>query len=261
MFKTRYSIMWSVLIICLIICCNSSKSIRAQVVDEDDSTLDSTINEFNEYETFESANMSLKYYLETFDHRNKSHEEILQNLPFLFVKQKVKCTMYSKSCFIEVLVKDAKVITNLMFSTDNRQLLAFTSFSVCNHSSLTNTKKAEVCSPITSLFDTQNKKLEELLSNYIMARIHVYPELVGRANLLLTVANNTFKYGIIISSPQRFIDIFQQIVIITFSVLISTIMGILLDTTSLLKIIKMPIAVIIGFVSQYCFMPLVIPHF
>lgn len=73
--------------------------------------------------------------------------------------------------------------------------------------------------------------------------------------------NNSIRFKInhriVITRPERFIDTFQMGYIVVFSILISVIMGILLDLNTLIKIIKMPFAVLIGFISQYFFMPMV----
>lgn len=102
------------------------------------------------------------------------------------------------------------------------------------------------------------------MENFFLIRLK--PKLVGIKNLEIeyTESENEnsslrlkFIHRVIITRPERFIDSFQMSYIVVFSVLISVIMGILLDMNTLIKIIKMPLPVLIGFISQYFFMPMV----
>jgi hypothetical protein len=94
--------------------------------------------------------------------------------------------------------------------------------------------------------------------------IKVDAKIVGKTNFLFRIIKNDiyieseYKHNVIITSPVRFIDLFHEIFIGVFSIIISIIMGILLDTNTLIiRVIKTPIPVVIGFFAQYLFMPMV----
>jgi hypothetical protein len=79
----------------------------------------------------------------------------------------------------------------------------------------------------------------------------------NRTNVMELTTSYYLKHDIIISSPQRILDKIHMIYVIIFQTIVSVFMGLLLDVKAIVKIIKMPIPVVIGFVSQYIFMPLV----
>jgi len=84
--------------------------------------------------------------------------------------------------------------------------------------------------------------------------------IIGKAKLEISVKENTQKYeqNVLIMQPMRLIDIIFTIYVWGFSLLISLLMGVMLDIHTLIKIIKIPIPVGIGLSCQYIIMPLVI---
>jgi hypothetical protein len=119
-----------------------------------------------------------------------------------------------------------------------------------------------------------NNNNKEIYTNQNFFLIRLKPKLVGVKYINISYNNLTnnqnrntsascssslvvLYHKVIISSPDRIIDKIQMIYVIFFSIVIAIIMGILIDLVTLFKIIKMPIAVLIGFIAQYLFMPLV----
>ena len=79
----------------------------------------------------------------------------------------------------------------------------------------------------------------------------------GRIGLEYNKTKDSVEFNVIITQPQRLIDMIHRLFIIVFQTLISTSMGLLIDVNTILKIIKMPKPVLIGFMTQYTCMPLV----
>jgi hypothetical protein len=86
--------------------------------------------------------------------------------------------------------------------------------------------------------------------------IEIKPIIIGIDLFELKYNNKSYEHNIIITSPNRFVDKLFQGYIIFVQLTVAIIMGILLDFNTLIKIVKMPLPVFIGFISQYAFMPL-----
>lgn len=163
------------------------------------------------------------------------------------MENKTECKMYQKHCFIKIT--SSFLLTFSKVKPEKSKIFEYKSIKKCS----INDTKLKDCSKFKN-FISSNKKL------YLL---DIKPKLVGRALLEFEylIDNSSIVatkiHNIVIKSPKRFIDIFQLAYISFVSVLVSVIMGILLDLDSLIQIIKMPIPVLIGFLAQYLFMPLV----
>lgn len=188
-----------------------------------------------------------------------------------------RCQLYSKKCFIRLILSDIDIVNNLKIISTDKKLVRFKSIEQC----YLNSTKSDC---ITS-YDFLIKSNPNLaLNSLYLFLVYIKPRLVGM-NSIEFVYNDThyhhhdvehvndlndhdndpdsfeFKtnylfHTIIVTTPERLVDKIQLVYVVFFSCVMSIIMGILLDTDSLIKIIKMPIAVIIGFLSQYVLMPL-----
>ena len=145
-----------------------------------------------------------------------------------------RCPMFSKFCKIPFCLKN-NVNYTLNVSEEYFKFL-----------------KIEPC--ITEEECLQNQGLNCTLQNIL-----IDPIIVGKGTIVIKNQENIIQnYSVIVTSPQRKIDIFFQYYVIFFQAIISIFMGLLLDVKTLLKIIKMPIPVLIGILTQYVGMPLVI---
>lgn len=170
-----------------------------------------------------------------------------------FVKIKIdkvpKCNMF-KICNLDVGIKNEISFDELIVNTSDSSVLLYKSIEVCS---------AKNCPAMISEFIYETDKT--LLTNYTIYQVKYEAIMIGKANLQFSTKNKRQEilesYEIIVIKPARVIDIIFDIWIYTFGLLIALLMGVLLDKDSLLKIIKMPKAIIIGFCCQYITMPLV----
>lgn len=196
----------------------------------------------------------------------------------IFLKNSTYCTMYSKRCFVRVIIGDLKLKKSLKIRTQSRKIIEFKSIESCLFTSNNSLVRKECKLAIDEY--NNNMNLNSFLTingnnnisrfgveNFFLIRVRA--KLVGIRNLEIEYLDQTssknvqdsrvvkLEHRVIVTRPDRFIDTFQVVYIVIFSILISVIMGILLDVSTLIKIIKMPIPVLIGFISQYLVMPLV----
>ena len=163
------------------------------------------------------------------------------------IANRTECKMYQKHCFIKITSKNLINFANM--KPEKSKIFEYRSIKKCS----INDTKVKECSKFRNYISL----------NGILYLLDIKPKLVGRAILELEywVDNSSIAFkkvhNVVIKSPKRFIDIFQIFYISIVSALVSVIMGVLLDMESLIQIIKMPITVLIGFVAQYLFMPLV----
>lgn len=165
------------------------------------------------------------------------------NDDIIFNSNKTSCAMYTDNCELFLLVKnsisdeinqDSLMSTNLRtFSIDSIELLDTTNVSIKQKSSFEN----------------------YTLDNYKIYLIKLKPGIVGFDYLVLIKSN--ISHYVVISEPRRIIDIIFDVYIKVFQVSISLLMGILLDTSALYKLVKIPIPIAVGFISQYLIMPLI----
>lgn len=165
----------------------------------------------------------------------------------LRIANRTECKMYQKNCFIKITSNNFINFANM--KPDKSKIFEYKSIKKCS----INDTKVKECSKFRNFISI----------NRMLYLLDIKPKLVGRAFLELEywIDNSSIAvkkvHSVVIKSPKRFIDVFQILYISVVSVLVSVIMGVLLDLQSLIQIIKMPITVLIGFFAQYLFMPLV----
>jgi hypothetical protein len=183
----------------------------------------------------------------------------------IFQEELNKCPMYTPICSFSVLINKSINIDKIKFESSDLFVFKNITIKLCdqdeNDKDLNKTKSKPLCSSLT---DFKSVK-QDNYNDYLIYKIYYVPDLVGVAELMININdsenienNEKFNYTIIVVQPKRVIDLVFDIYVWTFSLIISTLMGILIDRDALKAIIKMPIPVIIGFVCQYLCMPLVL---
>lgn len=180
----------------------------------------------------------------------QNNDSNISNLTIL-IDNKTECQMYQKNCFVKITSK--YLISFVNFKSNKSKIFEFNMWKKCSFNQ-TNTLPKDCL-----------KFKKSIPTNRELYLLNIKPKLVGRAYLEVeyfiddnyTRTKTRMIHSIVIKSPRRFIDVFQIFYISFVSFIVAIIMGILLDTDSLISIIKMPISVGIGFISQYLFMPLV----
>ena len=192
---------------------------------------------------------------------NNKNNKLIPNVKLL--TNLTYCQMYSRKCIVKVYIENKNLAKYLRVVSDDKRIIRFKSMESCGSANLTAKMKKDCLATCNN--DSDIKDISDLYLVYLK------PKLVGVKNLEFTfnLSNYTdnsnlnkstvytYIHKVIISSPERFIDTFQLAYIVFFSFIMAIIMGILLDVETLIKIIKIPIPVFIGFFSQYFFMPLV----
>ncbi len=91
------------------------------------------------------------------------------------------------------------------------------------------------------------------------AKIVIIPIVVGKDSLIIRNLYNdqVSNHRIVIISPDRLVDKIYYVYMFIFQILMSILMGILLTPAIMLRIVKTPLSVFVGFSAQYGFMPLV----
>ena len=180
-----------------------------------------------------ATDVQFKIYIKEIN-QNRSINELV-----IIPKISTSCPMYGKSCEIPVYFqKDVEII----FQTSDNRFFKFLKIETCNKTD-----------------DLQDKFSNSSTSfAYTLKCILIDSIIVGKGSILIKYDNDSMiSHDVIIISPQRTIDFVQQYFIIVFQTIISIFMGVLLDLETIVKIIKMPIPVLIGFVCQYLGMPIV----
>ena len=182
-----------------------------------------------------------------------AHKPILD---FNRTTRSLMCPMYSTKCVIEISAQklnDVPVGLWLHVSSNNTRSLSIKWIEYCRDKR----PKRYKCANFRQNGTDNTVRLESIL-------VVLDPKIVGKAHVNFKYSSDKadekstlFQLEVIVLRPNRFIDKFQDVYIIFFSVAIAICMGILLDPDALIKIIKMPVSVAIGFISQYLFMPLV----
>jgi hypothetical protein len=179
-------------------------------------------------------------------------EKKSSNNSILFRTRQPLCRMYAASCDMSVLIRKRIDLTTLEFVSSSQDVFQVQSIEVCNDTQLCNYSQFSVNE---SVFN-ENK--------YIYYRIEITPQLIGDADILIKHKETSIDMAarnFVVVKPRRLIDMIFDVWIYVFGTFISLIMGILLDRASLVKIIKMPKAIGIGFCCQYLMMPLVSSFF
>jgi hypothetical protein len=97
-------------------------------------------------------------------------------------------------------------------------------------------------------------------SDRIRAYLLIDAVLVGQGKLILSLQNNETmeeNHTVTVLRPDRFIDSFHTVYVAITLVIMSVLMGIIVDVKIILSIIKTPVPVLIGIFCQYGAMPAV----
>ena len=97
---------------------------------------------------------------------------------------------------------------------------------------------------------------DEFKADYSLYVIKIIPGHFGAANIIFSKENKQVKHLVVITEPRRIIDLIFDVYIWVFQVVVSILMGCLLDWEILLNILKIPYPVLIGLCSQFILMPL-----
>ena len=166
-----------------------------------------------------------------------------------------RCNMYSIFCRVSILVKKELNVEDLTIKSNDEHKFSYKSIELCPFQlETTNTTKLDLGCML------KNNLTKEIIDNYNIYSIKLDANIIGKAKLEISVKDNKQKYEqeVLIMQPMRLIDIFFTIYVWGFAILISLLMGLMLDINTLIKIIKIPIPVGIGLSCQYMIMPLVI---
>ena len=162
-----------------------------------------------------------------------------ERLPSVIFETKLlKCAMYSKSCYLNVLMKSAN---STEVETSNTRISRYLSIHLCM-----DTEKFKC--PSKQVFEEQlnNQTIDE---SYQVYSIHLYPALFGQSNLVISSKedqNSSYSAIILVTQPRRWIDYLFDIWVYVFQTIISMIMGILINLDTLLMIKKLYKPVIMG---------------
>lgn len=191
---------------------------------------------------------------------NAKEAESNQDKLAIFNTEKTSCAMYTDNCQLNVLIK--KTVQNIsknMFQTTDSRTFTIDSIQSCEelaNNDISNNFTNNIKCPEFAEFNSLLSDSQKYYSKFI---IKLNPGIVGIDYLIFhpNEMSRKVQHLVIISEPRRLIDILFDYYIRLFQILISFLMGILLDSTALFKLVKMPVPVLIGFFSQYGIMPLV----
>lgn len=179
------------------------------------------------------------------DDKTPSADSSLDNQLVIF-RNNTKCSMYTDYCELNVLVRTNAVEDFDITFLESTDSLIFT---------VNSTQKCE-----TSSVDIGNNKTcllpDEFKANYSLYIIKIIPGHFGAANIIFSAENKQVKHLVVITEPRRIIDLIFDVYVWVFQVVVSILMGCLLDWEILLKILKIPYPVLIGLCSQFILMPL-----
>lgn len=173
------------------------------------------------------------------------HSSTYSNSTDLIVSknEEFKCKMFKK-CRFEVLISTDISYNLLNINSSDHKVFKFNRMSLCSGKGCSSKKDFPV--RLNASMDYQVYYLE------------IQSVLIGKAELVFNLTNQTISsFHITITQPRRVIDIIFDIMIYSFGLIISLLMGILLDKKCILNIFKIPRAMLIGFFCQYLLMPLV----
>jgi hypothetical protein len=161
--------------------------------------------------------------------------------PFVFTKAKTKCALFS-SCKIPVLIRTN--INSSSINIDQQQdnnYFGIVKIQKCNKPNITLELKL-ACQD--KVFDQVEANLT---GSYKRAFIFIDTNLIGRGVFTLNHdLENLFGHNVTITSPNRFIDKFHTVYVIVNQVIISIMMGLLVDLDAVQHIFKLPIGLFIG---------------
>ena len=196
-----------------------------------------------------------------------------------FKSNSTTCAMFTKSCKIEIILNKNMNLNSLQVNPYKTKIYKFLRLQLCQNKSSKDDCNVKIndennielniayiyIDAITvgrsQLFLNYNFTNEDLVINGKINHEDNISDNADTRDSNVTVMELTtsyyLKHEIIISSPQRLLDKIHMVYVIIFQTIVSIFMGLLIDVTTIVKIIKMPLPVVIGFVSQYILMPLV----
>ena len=145
----------------------------------------------------------------------------------------LKCPMYSKHCFLNVLLASSVNSSDLQTTTSGSdRIFKYLGIGLCK-----DTEKYRCPNQQSFEKALDNRTLD---GDYQVYSVHLYPGLFGQANLTLVWRNQEHNVSlsaiILVTQPRRWIDHLFDISVYVFQTIISMIMGILIDVETLLKI-------------------------
>ena len=185
----------------------------------------------------------------------KRHDKsvLFLNYNWIVFKEKVqKCRMYIESCEFHVLIQKTIQMDEFNVTSTDESTFKIVSITLCD-----DTKNSSDCDySMKEYFNETKTELDVVKFN--VYKITYKPILIGFSSFNFSLRSTEFiLFDVIITEPRRFMDYVFDVFIRVFGVVISALMGVLLDKKALLQIAKMPIPVVIGFCCQYICMPLV----
>lgn len=170
-----------------------------------------------------------------------------------------RCAMYTDNCYVSFAARKSlgEITLDVLIST-NERTFKIESVTLCQTESEISSNKTFQIDDGCNLFDGLASNIS--LNEFSVYSVKIKPGIVGFDHILFDESKPEFKnvkYLIAISEPRRLIDIIFDYYIKIFQITISLLMGILLDSKALFKLVKIPIPVLIGFCSQYIIMPLI----
>jgi hypothetical protein len=174
----------------------------------------------------------------------------------IFAKQPLtKCQMLKESCDIVLLIRSDLNTYDLVLESNAIDVFVYKSIEPCTAGS-----NLVQCSRQLNVSDFKDAPVH---FNYTLAVAKIKSVVIGNGSLLfytkddLTRSRELFRHNVLVASPRRPIDWALDVYGFLFGTIISLLMGILVDRDALVKLVKMPKPVAIGFVCQYIIMPLV----
>lgn len=168
------------------------------------------------------------------------------------------CRMYSSDCKIHLLVTKDFDISYLSVKINDSKFFKFLRFVPCS-SNETNLAFASECSKTVIPLQAPAKVNIE---NYTILYAVFEPIIIGGSFIEFAYNETNFyqfiNVNLIITQPKRIKDLIFEKFVLVIQLLIAFFMGLLLDANAIMKIIQIPKPVLIGFLSQYICMPLVI---
>lgn len=189
-------------------------------------------------------------------------EPITVDSKILFKENFLRCPMYSEKCELFTIIKNDIPVEDLEIKSENKVTFSIKSLEPCGGANLL-PNQTFACPSVTEFFNSTT--LPELdHSDYSVYKVTYKSEIIGKSYMQFFLKESNDKYTqvaafpIIITQAYRLIDHLFNIMAWTFGVITALIMGILVEKESLMKILKYPVAILIGFSCQYICMPLVI---
>ena len=165
--------------------------------------------------------------------------------------EKFICNMFSEDCHLIVIHSESVDIS--AFESENPKL--FNVEKVVETFKCNSNNNASLLDCVT--LSEQEEAIYQANTQAKLYKVTLNALLIGYANLTWTSNNLTEQKQIIITEPSRFIDKFFMIYVRLFSVVLSFVMGLLLEKRQLTEIAMKPATPLIGFFCQFGLMPLV----